>query len=104
MQTYEKYKVDMLKIIIIIIGYTLNNFTTHITIFILSIWKLTLGYDKYNIYAIITKHKSIFMCCNECDNDELVQIMLTKKISPQHYMIQHVFNGDLMVVRKKMSM
>jgi len=27
-----KYEVDMLKIIIIIAGYTLNNFTTHITI------------------------------------------------------------------------
>jgi len=28
----EKYEVDMLKIIIIIIGYIINNFITHITI------------------------------------------------------------------------
>jgi hypothetical protein len=32
MKICEKYEVDMLKIIIIIIGYILNNFTTHITI------------------------------------------------------------------------
>jgi len=32
MKFCEKYEVDMLKIIIIIIGYTLNNFTTHTTI------------------------------------------------------------------------
>ncbi len=32
MKICEKYEVDMLKIIIIFIGYTLNNFTTHITI------------------------------------------------------------------------
>jgi len=32
MKFYEKYEVEMLKIIIIIIGYTLNNFTTHIII------------------------------------------------------------------------
>jgi hypothetical protein len=30
----EKSEVDMLKIIIIILGYILNNFTTHITIII----------------------------------------------------------------------
>jgi len=29
---FWKYKIDMLKIIIILIGYTLNNFTTHMTI------------------------------------------------------------------------
>jgi hypothetical protein len=28
----EKYEVDMLKIIILIIGYTLNNLATHVTI------------------------------------------------------------------------
>jgi len=27
-----KYEIEMLKMIIIILGYTLNNFTTHITI------------------------------------------------------------------------
>jgi hypothetical protein len=32
MKYCEKYEVDMLKIIIIIIGYIQNNFTTHITI------------------------------------------------------------------------
>jgi hypothetical protein len=32
MKFCEKYEIDMLKIIIIIIGYILNNFTTHITI------------------------------------------------------------------------
>jgi len=32
MKICEKYEVDMLKIIIIIIGYNLNNFTTHMTI------------------------------------------------------------------------
>ncbi len=32
MKICEKYEVDMLKITIIIIGYILNNFTTHITI------------------------------------------------------------------------
>jgi len=32
MKFCEKYEVDMLKIIIILIGYTLNNFTTYITI------------------------------------------------------------------------
>ncbi len=32
MKICEKYEVNMLKIIIIIVGYTLNNFTTHITI------------------------------------------------------------------------
>jgi hypothetical protein len=32
MKICEKYEVDMLKIIIIIIGYTLNNFTIHTTI------------------------------------------------------------------------
>jgi hypothetical protein len=32
MKFCEKYEVDILKIIIIIVGYTLNNFTTHITI------------------------------------------------------------------------
>ncbi len=32
MKFCEKYEVEMLKIIIIITGYTLNNFTTHITI------------------------------------------------------------------------
>ncbi len=32
MKICEKHEVDILKIIIIIIGYTLNNFTTHITI------------------------------------------------------------------------
>jgi hypothetical protein len=29
---FEKYRLDMLKIIIIIIGYILNNFITHVTI------------------------------------------------------------------------
>jgi hypothetical protein len=29
---FGKYEVNMLKIIIIIVGYTLNNFTTHTTI------------------------------------------------------------------------
>jgi hypothetical protein len=32
MKIYEKYEVPMLKIIIIGIGYTLNNFTAHMTI------------------------------------------------------------------------
>ncbi len=32
MELNEKYEVDMLKIIIIIIDYTLNNFTTHIKV------------------------------------------------------------------------
>ncbi len=32
MKICEKYEVDMLKIIIIIIGYNVNNFITHITI------------------------------------------------------------------------
>ncbi len=32
MKSNEKYEVDMLKIIIIIMDYTLNNFNTHITI------------------------------------------------------------------------
>jgi hypothetical protein len=32
MKICENMKVNMLKIIIIIIGYTLNNFTTHMTI------------------------------------------------------------------------
>ncbi len=32
MKICEKYEVDMLKIIIIIIGYTLNDSTIHITI------------------------------------------------------------------------
>jgi hypothetical protein len=31
MKFFENMKFDMLKIIIIIIGYILNNFTTHIT-------------------------------------------------------------------------
>ncbi len=31
MKFCEKYEADMLKIIIIIIAYTLNNFTNHIT-------------------------------------------------------------------------
>jgi hypothetical protein len=35
MKFSENMKFDMLKIIIIIIGYTLNNFTTHITIVII---------------------------------------------------------------------
>jgi len=32
MKFCENMKVEMLKIIIVIIGYILNNFTTHITI------------------------------------------------------------------------
>jgi len=32
MKFCEKYEIDMLKIIVIIIVYILNNFTTHITI------------------------------------------------------------------------
>ncbi len=32
MKFCEKYEIDMLKIIVIITDYTLNNFTTHITI------------------------------------------------------------------------
>jgi hypothetical protein len=48
--------VDMLKIIIIIIGYILNNFTTHI---ILSMWKLTLGYNIvcHNLYFKVSSWK-----------------------------------------------
>jgi hypothetical protein len=56
MKFCEKYEVDTLKIIIIIIGYILNNFTTHVTISYSRWWKM----NSFLIFFQNIKNEFIF--------------------------------------------
>jgi hypothetical protein len=53
MKFCEKYEVEMLKIII---GYTLNNFSTHITIFIVHDGNIIISKLKYKLEKIKNIH------------------------------------------------
>jgi hypothetical protein len=60
----EKYEVDMLKIIIIIIGYTLNNFIIHITILKLMMEKYITSKSKKRIQFLKINSYSFCRCGN----------------------------------------